>query len=338
MGRTLSLGIELLKYVNTKTNLSLDIKTLSKTFNVLDIEVVNAINNLKALDDNIVCDDTSLSLKRELDFLDKNFLNHKTSGKGRILLVDSIDSTNTHLMTLKDNVVNGDCLITEIQTKGRGRNDHIWFSAIASSLTLSVGFLFKKVQDTMGLSIVSAITLCHMLRDFGLEAKVKWPNDIYVDGKKISGILIESVPRKKDVLFIIGIGLNIYNGSFKDTLNATALESVLDSKGTSLIAKNGTILNRSLIAAALITKLRSYVARFEKEGMVFFLRQWAKYDYLLGKYIVIADGAITYEGVVLGISKFGYLQIKDSQGHDFEIKAGHILLIKDQDALPDDDF
>ena len=334
MAGSLSLGIELLKYINTKEHFSFDIKTLAKTFNVLDLDLINSINTIKALDDIIDYDSNShsLSLKRELDFIDKALLNEKVSGKGRILLVDTIDSTNTHLLSLKNNVANGDCLIAEIQTKGRGRYDHIWFSSIASSLTLSVGFLFKKLEDTMGLSIVSAITLCHMLCDFGIDALVKWPNDIYVNDKKISGILIESVPRKKDVLFIIGIGLNIYKGSFNDTLNATAFECEMEKKGQSLVTKSSQILNRTLITASLITRLRHYVSRFEQEGMGFFIREWRKYDYLLGKYIVIADGAITYEGIVLGISNLGYLQIRDTKGHAIEIKAGHILFIKDKNA------
>lgn len=95
-----------------------------------------------------------------------------------------------------------DCLVAKRQTKGRGRYNRVW----SSSLDIIVSILFKEKHNN---TIIAPMAVCLALRDIGIDAGIKWPNDVYVDSKKICGILIEDEYRTDFEASIVGIGLNM---------------------------------------------------------------------------------------------------------------------------------
>lgn len=131
----------------------------------------------------------------------------------QLSIVDTIDSTNTALLQQAAlGAASGTCLAAELQTAGRGRRGRVWHSAMGASLTFSLLWRFDRgVAALGGLSLVVGLAVANALRELGIEATLKWPNDILLNEQKLGGILIET---QGDMLgptaAVIGIGLNMH--------------------------------------------------------------------------------------------------------------------------------
>ena len=115
--------------------------------------------------------------------------------------------------------------MADVQTQGKGQRGNVWLSESGKNLLSS--FVFKpdnlSVENQIALTWATSLSLLETLRKFNIEALIKWPNDIFVGGKKIAGILIENqLQGSKISCSIIGVGLNI-NQTFFEDLNATSL-------------------------------------------------------------------------------------------------------------------
>lgn len=146
----------------------------------------------------------------------------------KIIHLESVDSTNNYVANLiKDNsLVNGTVILTDEQIEGRGQRGSVWSSLSGVNLLMSVYFepANLSVEHQFYLSKFVAITLMDYLKSKGLNADIKWPNDIYVNGKKIAGVLIENQLSGTNIKSaIIGIGLNVNQIDFGE-INATSLK------------------------------------------------------------------------------------------------------------------
>lgn len=117
-------------------------------------------------------------------------------------VVDSIPSTNTYLKNNGDFYPDRTVLIALEQTMGRGRYDRVWESK--DDIIFSI--LLKKDGPY---ALIAPLAIVLGLKEFGYDTKIKWPNDIYLDGYKLSGILIEDIFRSSFLYSVIGIGINI---------------------------------------------------------------------------------------------------------------------------------
>ena len=134
----------------------------------------------------------------------------------KLIELEEVDSTNDYLKREYKNLPMQACVTTKHQTKGRGRNGHVWQSHPNENLIMS--FLFKdfhKIEDAWKMTQLATCSVVGLLDRNRIKATIKWPNDIYVDGKKICGILVETIldPDLKGV--IVGIGLNVNNEDFQ---------------------------------------------------------------------------------------------------------------------------
>lgn len=144
-----------------------------------------------------------------------------------IIHLSDIDSTNNFAAKLlSENLCqNGAVIMADVQTQGKGQRGNVWLSESGKNLLSS--FVFKpdnlSVERQTVLTWATSLSLLETLRKFNIEARVKWPNDILINGKKIAGILIENQLQGNRInCSIIGIGLNINQTSFSE-LNATSL-------------------------------------------------------------------------------------------------------------------
>lgn len=144
-----------------------------------------------------------------------------------IIHLSDIDSTNNFAAKLLSQNLcqNGAVIMADVQTQGKGQRGNVWLSESGKNLLSS--FVFKpdnlSVENQIALTWATSLSLLETLRKFNIEALIKWPNDIFVGGKKIAGILIENqLQGSKISCSIIGIGLNI-NQTFFEDLNATSL-------------------------------------------------------------------------------------------------------------------
>lgn len=145
----------------------------------------------------------------------------------KIIHLENVDSTNNYAanLLLKEEIYSGTVILADEQTQGRGQRGNVWTSNSGENMLFSL-FLTTEilsVNDQFLLSQFVSVSLIEMLKNIGINAEVKWPNDIYVKNKKIAGILIEN-QLSGSILksSIIGVGLNVNQKSFEN-ISATSL-------------------------------------------------------------------------------------------------------------------
>ena len=132
-----------------------------------------------------------------------------------------LDSTNNEARRTLDGLDNFSVLATESQTAGRGQGLHTWYATPGRNLTFTVVLKPRQLDARDGILItyITTVSLVRFLAEHGIEARIKWPNDIWVGDKKICGILIENVLDGQYVgASIIGIGLNINETGWPEEL------------------------------------------------------------------------------------------------------------------------
>ena len=136
-----------------------------------------------------------------------SFLNIDKNLKVNLEIFDQIDSTNSYLLNKKQAVNELNICIAEMQTKGKGRSGKIWESPKEKNIYLSIGsVLDNEISELDGFSIFIALMICDALKDlYKIKAKIKWPNDLYLENKKFGGILIETKMVNKKLYIVICI-------------------------------------------------------------------------------------------------------------------------------------
>ena len=158
----------------------------------------------------------------------------------KYLYLPRVSSTNTYLKSNYPKLDNWTILRSDYQEKGRGRLNHVWKSHKGENLLCSILIKDEKVfKEHESLCLLVGVSVYRLLKDLGIKnIKIKLPNDVYVNNKKICGILIETkfIANKLKAL-VIGIGLNLNQKSFPKTLNATS---------TYIINKKEVNINKTL--------------------------------------------------------------------------------------------
>lgn len=135
------------------------------------------------------------------------------------ILLDEVDSTNEYIKRNIDHLGSFDVVQARYQTNGKGRNGHVWNSLQNDNLLFSI--LIKHSINIISLSQIIALSIIETLHDYGIEALIKWPNDIYVNDDKICGILVETVFSDTLDGIIVGIGLNVNDESHQSMYQTT---------------------------------------------------------------------------------------------------------------------
>ena len=157
-----------------------------------------------------------------------------------MLFLPEVESTNTYAMNMLRNVnaIDGTVVYTDNQTQGKGQRGASWNSQIASNITASIILkpAFLSVDDSFFLSKISALSIYDVLTDVldtsHYDIKIKWPNDILVNSKKIAGILIENNYNANSLQYsVIGIGLNINQTDFGQLEGIATSLKQLSGKG-----------------------------------------------------------------------------------------------------------
>lgn len=320
MARDLDFIFSILKdLVASPEGLSIDYLTKTYQLCLEDLDLI--LESFATLDKNLVTyTNNKLQLLKSVDLLDDSFLHHFTNSKGRVLLLNYIDSTNTIMLNKAKSIAKGDVIIAEVQSSGRGRRDRVWQGGFANQLTFSLGWNFTKLDSTLGLSVAVGSIIAKTISDLGFSnVQIKWPNDLYIHGKKFGGILIENIKRYHDYLTVIGIGLNIY------TINTYL--STVTSLFANLKEANQQNLNRNKIAVNLINHLRKYLTIFDEQGFSAFYQEANQRSFLNDHQIEIQVGNQLINGLVKGVNDKGELLIKDSNGALQVLNSGHITKV-----------
>lgn len=191
-------------------------------------------------------------------------------------LVADTGSTNADLMRLGDASHQTHILIAEQQSAGRGRLARPWLAAPGGSLLVSVSVRIQRRIDALaGLSLSVGVSLAESLIDFGVPVRLKWPNDLLIDGRKLGGILIELLPpADRHCRVVIGFGINV---RLDPDVRSSIGQPVTD------LREHGLTEDRTAIAARLLSQLLHDVRRFECDGFPAFQQRFSALDALIGR-------------------------------------------------------
>ncbi|MBP9728951.1 MAG: biotin--[acetyl-CoA-carboxylase] ligase [Gammaproteobacteria bacterium] len=224
----------------------------------------------------------------------------------------SVDSTNDYLLRKAAEGCNTPlACFAETQTQGKGRrNGRTWFSPPGSNVYLSLLWHFsKEPQALSALGLAVALCVVQTLEGIGIQKPVgiKWPNDLLSEGKKLGGILIESLPCHQGITrTVMGIGLNVY--PFE------ASEQSINQPWTTVQALSQTLIDRSQLAALLLDTLVETVLNFEAQGFEAFYNLWPRYDLTFNKNLTLTDARGSVQGRGRGIHTDGRLIVENAAG------------------------
>jgi BirA family transcriptional regulator, biotin operon repressor / biotin---[acetyl-CoA-carboxylase] ligase len=236
--------------------------------------------------------------------------------RGRLRQIDAVwtlSSTNTALLARGDLPIGkSDVCLAEYQTEGRGRRGRTWISPPGASLCLSLSWHFPEVpRDLGGLSLVAGVCVLRALATHGLaDLKLKWPNDVQFEGRKLGGILIEMRAESAGPTYVvIGIGLNVLLGANLLKQIAAAGTEAIDLKAAGLESAS-----RNAIVSSLIDALLGGLVEFQKQGLRPFIEEWRRADALRGRMVNVLAGDDSARGLARGVDIGGALLVETSEG------------------------
>ncbi|MCX8032407.1 MAG: biotin--[acetyl-CoA-carboxylase] ligase [Thermoleophilia bacterium] len=253
-------------------------------------------------------------------------------------------STNLALKDLAESAVSGTTIAADCQTAGKGRMGRTWVSQPFKDLAFSVLLRPQMApSDAPLLSLAAALAVAETLESLpGLGGRVgiKWPNDVLIEGRKISGILLEAaVEMDRANWAIVGIGVNVNSeaGALRRILAEARPDEWRDRpEPVSLLALLGEPVPRAALLACLLRRLGECVALAEKTGgRELLLEQVRRRDVIRGKRIRVVLGRSpedALEGEAAGLAPGGQLTLRSSIGDTFLVAAGDVVLLEEQRA------
>lgn len=255
-------------------------------------------------------------LAQPLNLLSHEKISNYLSQKNEVNCVEvhtMIDSTNSYLMQYLSNHNNegkaplkqGQVCVAEYQSGGRGRRGRQWVSPFGSHLYLSLYWQLEQgMSAAMGLSLVTALAVSDAIQSlYQLDVELKWPNDIYLGGVKLAGILIElegQVSGPSDS--VIGIGLNL-----KMPEKSAAQ---IDQPWTDLQSHTEIPIDRNQLCASIISCLMKRLKLHHEKGLSAMIDEWHQHDIYLNKAVQLITGDRITQGICRGINSQGALQLE----------------------------
>ncbi|MGL4733552.1 MAG: biotin--[acetyl-CoA-carboxylase] ligase [Enterovibrio sp.] len=236
-----------------------------------------------------------------------------------VLFFAQIGSTNQYLLDNLNALSAGTVCVTERQTAGRGQNGRAWHSPFASNLYLSL--LWRFDADLSGVTLALGVALAKALTKLGCKKmSVKWPNDLYCDGKKVAGILVESCAQAGCSVanLIIGVGINLAMNKNDGAPIDQDWSNLLDHLPSSTI-------NKTELALSLLQAMTEGLDEFAKAGLAGFAQDWQQFDYLQHQTVFVEQGEELLCGTARGISTQGALKLETPTGL-LDINCGRVRL------------
>ena len=257
------------------------------------------------------------------DEISKN-LNTKYIGKD-IYIFNEVMSTNTIAKFLSMNGVgNGAVVISEKQTKARGRSGKNWESPLGGvwlSIILNPNVNHSKIPL---ITLATGVAVENTLKRIGVKnAEIKWPNDILIHGKKVCGILTEAITSFntiESVIIGVGIDANISIENFPEELreNMTTLNDEIGEK-----------VYENLLIKLFLEEFEKISEQFINEEYETILKEWRKNSYTIGKIVEVHEPfSKPYDGYVLGISRDGSLVVEKIDGTLEKVISGECIIKK----------
>jgi BirA family biotin operon repressor/biotin-[acetyl-CoA-carboxylase] ligase len=267
-----------------------------------------------------------------MDFNAEN-LNAALSGKAigsPLYFFPSADSTNLLAFKLAgEGAPEGTAIIADHQTCGRGRMQRVWQSPPAVNLYTSL-ILRPALAAALSspLTIMAGVAVAELLNGYAdrfqiySQVRLKWPNDVLINDKKVSGILTEMKTAGNKVEFvIIGIGINI-------NMQKNDFSPPLEEIATSLRIEMGKTIDRVGLTVKLFEIMADLYQLFLREGIKPIRELWLSSSQLMERCVGVTFGEEVYQGMITGMDDAGALIIRDGNGEQRRVIAGDVKLME----------
>ena len=250
----------------------------------------------------------NFDLKLNTDIIGRNFV-----------YAEEIDSTNTFLLDKRDkNLVDGTVVFAEKQNKGRGRKDRVWYSVKDQNLYFSILLTNKKYlgRNINLVNLASSLAVAQAIENlFQLNTNLKWPNDVLIKGKKVSGILLEASSQGSRVeRLIIGIGINV---------NQTVFQGSFNIPPTSIKLETNENIERERLLAEALNIFEELLQKINTEPEAV-LKDWKTRCRMIGERIEVSDDNVTKYGIFDDIDENGFLLLKTKDKKIEKIHFGDV--------------
>lgn len=246
-------------------------------------------------------------------------INTRWAGK-HIVWFDRTDSTNTQARRLaEEGAPHGTLVLADMQDGGKGRLGRTWISPAGEGIWMSI--LLRPSISPMSasmLTLVAALAAEKGIREVtGQESRIKWPNDLVLNRKKICGILTEMSTEQMDIKYvIIGIGINVGQKEFPEELKQS---------GTSLYLETGKQFERAELVSRIMEALETYYERFaETEDMSLLLKEYNEKLVNLDQEVRVLASSGDFNGIACGINERGSLIVRLADGSETEVISGEV--------------
>jgi len=232
-----------------------------------------------------------------------------------ILVFDTISSTQDYIFDNLHSLKKGTVVLADTQEKGRGRLGRLWYSPPGTGIYMSILFPDISIPEVHSqISLFTSLTLTEFLDDrYKLPFKVRWPNDIMVNGFKIAGVLGEQ--RYNTV--VVGVGLNVNNNTHQ-----------LVEGASSLYLLTGQFQNRNTIVADFLNHYGRSISEWKEGRFEYIRRMWLNYTSLKGKPVRAQVDSRFIEGVVEDLDSDCSLVIRNSHGYLLKIPISNLVMIR----------
>lgn len=227
------------------------------------------------------------------------------------------ESTNSflHEQLMSEKLPEGSVVTADYQTKGRGQRGSSWQSEAGKNLLMSIVVYpdFLKASEAFVLSKCIALATCDLLADYSNQVRIKWPNDILIEGKKVAGILIENILRGADIYATIaGIGINFNQQVFEVGLNSA----------TSVFINSGVKADTQINAVKLHENIEVYYQMLQQKKIEEIDRLYLTHLYKLNETALFKDADGPFQGKIKGLSSMGLLIVERENGekHLYDVK------------------
>lgn len=270
-------------------------------------------------------------LIRAADLLDpdeiRSLLPTRIMGQPAITVFGETDSTNLQAKAMAaQGAAEGTVVVADTQTRGRGRRGRTWFSPPGQSIYASI-ILRPPMAPAQApqITLMTAVALARtLIETAGLEATIKWPNDILIHGRKIAGILTEISTEMDQVDYVVvGLGINVHTPQ-------EAMPDEIAQIATSVSIENGTSVTRTELLCALLQQFETCYRQLVRDGFIPIMDQWRRMTDIIGQRVYVDVLNTRHTGVVHAVDDDGVLILKDDKGPMRRIFSGDVTRMRKQ--------
>ena len=235
----------------------------------------------------------------------------RNDGVWRVQVVERAGSTNSDLLASirADGFGAPTLLAAEHQTAGRGRLGRVWNAAPGASLTVSFALRVERAMSALdGVTLACGLAVSDAIAACGVEARLKWPNDLLVDGRKLAGILVEASPSAHGTVLVIGVGVNVQ--AVPESVDASRSLRPADMRSA-----GAHELDRNRLATGIGLALQARLAAFATAGFGSCVAEWNRRDAFRNQPVTLQAGhGASSAGIARGVDDGGALLLDTADG------------------------